>query len=276
MEPPRDADAVARARLSPWQAVLAVALAESVTRVCVCAMRRGLFGVDGSAGSDLLTTVLQQGILLGAALLVLRAAAVPVRAGLALRTPRWADLVWGALAVWACFRVAGSLGVLVGSRFNPPRDDVAYYTGKLAPSSLWGRAARCLAVGVVAPLGEEVFYRGLVFGCLRPCGLWLAATGSALLFAVGHGRPEAIAAAFLGGLGLALVRERSGSLWPGAVGHAGVNGYIALQALARTLDDGTARLLAAALWPLHQVIRWWLVAAMVSLACLRQVGRESR
>src|SRR5574341_2492910 len=68
---------------------------------------------------------------------------------------------------------------------------------------------------LVAPLVEEIFFRGFVFGGL--CGRYgwrRAALVSAALFAVIHFTPTAILPIFLLGCIFAYLYRRSGSLWP--------------------------------------------------------------
>lgn len=106
-----------------------------------------------------------------------------------------------------------------------------------APSGGSAMITGYAALAVVgAPVVEEVLARGMIYGFLRRWadGLWgsrfvAAAVGaipSALLFAVGHGFSfnALVVAAFIGGLILAGIYERTGSLWPAIVGHASFNG----------------------------------------------------
>lgn len=83
-----------------------------------------------------------------------------------------------------------------------------------------------LALAIIAPFGEELFFRGLVYGLLRPAGRFWATTVSALAFAVLHLEP----AAFFGHLGfgvyLSLLRERTGSVWPSVATHGVANLFL--------------------------------------------------
>ena len=80
-------------------------------------------------------------------------------------------------------------------------------------------AAAWLAVCLVPAAGEELLFRGLLQGWLRPFGLGAAVAGPAVLFALLHGRLPACVAALFGGLALGLCAEVSGSLVPGMVFH---------------------------------------------------------
>lgn len=77
---------------------------------------------------------------------------------------------------------------------------------------------------VVVPLGEEAFFRGLVYTGLR--ARWHAAAAvaaSAILFSLLHLQPVSLLSILLLGVGLALVYDRTGSLVPAIVVHAANN-----------------------------------------------------
>ena len=93
------------------------------------------------------------------------------------------------------------------------------------------------AVVIVAPVAEELFFRGVAFNAwLREYGYPRALFGSALLFALIHGSLLALLPIFLLGIGLALVYDRSRSLLASMVMHATVNGISVALALAFRYD----------------------------------------
>lgn len=87
--------------------------------------------------------------------------------------------------------------------------------------------------GLLAPLGEELLFRGVLFGWLRRWGFVLAAIISAVVFGVAHGINVVFPAAIVLGLLNAYVYEKSGSIWPSVVAHATNNVFIFV--LARVL-----------------------------------------
>jgi membrane protease YdiL (CAAX protease family) len=88
---------------------------------------------------------------------------------------------------------------------------------------------------IVAPVVEEIFFRGFVFTGLRPRYGWQkSAVISSALFAVIHLIPTAIIPIFILGYIFAYLYHRSGSIWPAIVMHAATN----------TLALGTAYVLA--------------------------------
>ena len=71
-----------------------------------------------------------------------------------------------------------------------------------------------LAAVVVAPLCEELLFRGYLYPVAKKfTGAWLAACSSALFFAAAHGNLSALLPLFLFGLLLVWIYEKTGSLW---------------------------------------------------------------
>lgn len=80
------------------------------------------------------------------------------------------------------------------------------------------------AVALLPALLEEIAFRGVVLGRLqRLLSAREALVIQAMLFSVIHLLPLIFVSHFLLGLGLGLLRQRSGSLWPGIVVHAAWN-----------------------------------------------------
>lgn len=77
---------------------------------------------------------------------------------------------------------------------------------------------------VVAPIVEEVFFRGFVFAGLRQRYGWQkAALVSSALFALIHLIPTAIIPIFILGYIFAYLYQRSNSIWPAILMHASTN-----------------------------------------------------
>ena len=81
--------------------------------------------------------------------------------------------------------------------------------------------------GVLAPIGEEVYFRGFIYNCLKhrftvPLSIVL----SGAIFAAIHISPLAIPVIFLMGMFLALVYEKTKSLWVTILMHAVNNSII--------------------------------------------------
>jgi uncharacterized protein len=88
-----------------------------------------------------------------------------------------------------------------------------------------------LLIGIIGPLGEEVFFRGFAYRCFR--ARWGRTTGmllSAALFSLIHLHPAGLLSIFAVGCALAYLYERTGTLVAPFALHA-VNNVIALLAM---------------------------------------------
>jgi membrane protease YdiL (CAAX protease family) len=72
-----------------------------------------------------------------------------------------------------------------------------------------------LGIGVLAPIAEELFFRGLIYDWFRQKSpIWLAVILSSLLFGLGHYDSWImIVSTFIMGIGLALAYEYTKSIW---------------------------------------------------------------
>jgi membrane protease YdiL (CAAX protease family) len=85
-----------------------------------------------------------------------------------------------------------------------------------------------VALVVVAPVAEELIFRGLCFAAMGRYAL----PGSAALFALAHGLPVLLAPVFVAGLVIGWLRARTGSLYPGLAVHMLLNATALAAALA--------------------------------------------
>jgi len=81
-----------------------------------------------------------------------------------------------------------------------------------------------LVIAVVAPVVEELMYRGLGFTLLAPLGVAGAIIVIGISFALAHGLIRAFPVLFVIGAGLAFLRWRTGSLYPAILLHGLFNG----------------------------------------------------
>lgn len=99
----------------------------------------------------------------------------------------------------------------------------------LAPQSFsWGHYLGMLVVaGVLAPVVEELAFRGLLYRWLRErVGVPAGMAGSALAFSVLHGIAGLIPAIAVLGLILAWAYERTGSIWAPVIVHGVYNAVV--------------------------------------------------
>ncbi|GIW02347.1 CPBP family intramembrane glutamic endopeptidase [Roseiflexus sp.] len=138
--------------------------------------------------------------------------------------------------------IVGVLFVSAGIRQN----QAALYP--LFPGDYAGQALFFIGAVVLAPIGEEVLFRGYLFGSLRRLagdsrtGIAVAYGVSALIFALSHslaateGLIGLLVPSFLIGLVFAWGFDRSGSLIPAIVAHA-INNGIAFAALLTCVNN---------------------------------------
>jgi CAAX protease family protein len=104
---------------------------------------------------------------------------------------------------------------------NPEQEDIGKELGVCNPGIGIALAA-VLSIVVLAPVAEELFFRGFFFGGLRSrWSLWPSALLSGAIFGLVHAPTGPTAAIPLAGLGvgLAWLYNKTGSLWPCVLAH---------------------------------------------------------
>jgi CAAX protease family protein len=90
-------------------------------------------------------------------------------------------------------------------------------------------AFSALGIAVLAPICEEIFFRGVMFGSLRRWkGVWVAAAITAIVFSAAHLEfsPVIFADRLIAGFVWCLVYARTGRLLPGMMAHAANNAVV--------------------------------------------------
>lgn len=193
-----------------------------------------------TAGALVVSMMVQFGIA-GTVLAVLAPRVRPVEFfGLAWRGWPWVFVIGPAavVAMWGLFGGMAGLGYfrwmesLLGE--SPVQDVVKLLQEAKDPVVIVLMAA---AAVVVAPLCEEIVFRGYVYPVTKRFGgRWTGAICSALVFSAAHGTLAALLPLFLFGLLLAEVYERTGSLWTPIAAHFFFNAAtVGLQLGARAL-----------------------------------------
>jgi uncharacterized protein len=165
-------------------------------------------------------------VLLGLMLLV--AVGLSKREVFALRRPR----SWGRAA-----KVGA--GVVVAILVVSAALDPVLHPGKeqdLAPHGWEPRhaaafAANFLVVALVAPIVEELTFRGLGFSLLERFGRWPAILLVGVIFGLAHGLVDALPPLIVFGACLAYLRSRTASVYPGMILHASYNSLVLLFAV---------------------------------------------
>lgn len=92
------------------------------------------------------------------------------------------------------------------------------------PDKLAPFIVNALLIVAVAPFVEELFFRGVGVRVLSVFGAPFAVIVSGVMFGLVHGILAALPALVLFGIGLAYVRQRTGSVFPAMIAHAVFNG----------------------------------------------------
>jgi CAAX protease family protein len=115
------------------------------------------------------------------------------------------------------------LNAITGEQVQPPEQVGEHLTAL-------GTAITVAYAFVIAPVGEELFFRGILFRSLRDHGFWVGALGSAFGFGLIHFIPGDAAdaallmiAMFFTGLGLCYIYERRGTLVAPIAAHITFN-----------------------------------------------------
>ncbi len=129
----------------------------------------------------------------------------------------------GAGAYYAITFLYGKLFALHGSDKLPSELGVHKSSAALAGAAVF--------VCVVAPICEEFFFRGFMFGAIRSLrGPWVAAAITSILFGLVHAgsaSPQYLVPLGIFGFSLAIVRWKTDSIYPGMALHS-LNNALAL------------------------------------------------
>jgi membrane protease YdiL (CAAX protease family) len=144
------------------------------------------------------------------------------REALGLRRPRsWGTAVGVALGSFvALVIVAAALEPVFGAGEAQGLDPTGWIPDK-APALF----LNALVVAVYGPIVEELLFRGIGFFLLLQFGGIAAILVTAAAFALTHGIAQGIPIFFIIGVGLALLRSRTGSIYPAMILHICFNGF---------------------------------------------------
>jgi membrane protease YdiL (CAAX protease family) len=108
--------------------------------------------------------------------------------------------------------------------------------------------ANGIVIVMVAPIVEELTFRGLGYSVLARYGRWVAIIGTGLAFALAHGLVDAFPLLAAFGFGLAYLRSRVDSVYPGMIVH-GLFNAVALTVAVSGKPQADILGACAAVWP---------------------------
>jgi CAAX protease family protein len=145
------------------------------------------------------------------------------RSFLALRAPRttwWRAAGIGAVVLGAVFVVSAIVAQFANAEREQGLIPEHWKSGKIAPF-----AAFCVVVVVIAPVVEELLFRGVGYALLARFGEYTAVILVGLSFALVHGLIAGFAVIAVFGAGLAYLRAKTDSIYPGMLLHASFNAF---------------------------------------------------
>jgi len=239
---------LASVRLSALSAPIALAWSLGLTVLLSGAGVLLMRSLGASRVTLLLLAIVEVGLYGGAALALGRRYGAPQpSAALALGRARPLDLgVAGSLGV-IVHLPAGYLDAMVERRFPTPRERLLEQLEQLTPTSTLHALSLLVGIAVLAPLAEELFFRGALFTALARTGhILIAVWTTSIAFVLAHQEPRMWAPLLLVALVLAELRRASQSIWPSVLMHATFNATTLLSIFRS--EPGVVRQAQLPLW----------------------------
>lgn len=169
-----------------------------------------LLGHNGVMGTEFMIGTLMAFNVLGLILFLATKWAIVSRNWI--RTRPWMVLFWAAMAAMGCIVPSMWLQEVMPELPNLMQEGF---------EELMGNRMGYIVVGLLAPLVEEVVFRGAILRALLKWNQnhWLCIAISAALFGLSHFNPAQMPHAFLAGLLLGWMYYRTDSIVPGVVVH---------------------------------------------------------
>lgn len=193
--------------------------------VSFAALAYGSRAVDGKPDRNVLYTydnavggIVGYAIILSIALAI--AWGLSARDAFAFRRPHsWAQAIGLAVAIYVGILLLGG----IVDQFADPGREQGLTPTHWEPSRAGAFVANAFVVGAIAPVVEEMTFRGIGYSLLERFGRPTAIVVVGIAFGLVHGLVIAfpILAAF--GAGLAYLRSRTGSIYPAMLLHAAFN-----------------------------------------------------
>jgi len=146
---------------------------------------------------------------------------LPKREAFALRRPNsWGRAIGLAIGVFIVIAISNAV---LNPFLHGGREQGLTPSG-WEPSHATAFGLNLFAFALVGPITEELTFRGLGFYLLQPYGQTTAIVVIGIMFGLWHGLVEALPVLIIFGTGLAYLRSRTNSIFPGIILHATFNG----------------------------------------------------
>ncbi|MDE6600509.1 MAG: CPBP family intramembrane metalloprotease [Oscillospiraceae bacterium] len=98
-------------------------------------------------------------------------------------------------------------------------------------------AADVFSTIILAPIGEELVYRGIVLRCTAKISQRFAIFLSAFIFGIMHGNPYQFVLGFLLGIPMAMITIKTGSIVPSIICHMSANTIASVQTVVEYFNE---------------------------------------
>lgn len=115
-------------------------------------------------------------------------------------------------------------------------------------------AADIISAVILAPIGEELIYRGVVLRCAAKVSQRFAIFFSALIFGLMHGNPYQFVLGFLLGIPLAMITIKTGSIIPAIICHMANNGIASATTIVEYYNEDLSYALGIIAIPVFFII----------------------
>ena len=139
------------------------------------------------------------------------------------------------------------LTILLGPVLHPDREQ-GVTPDIWEPKHIAAYIANGIVIAIVAPIVEELTFRGLGYSLLSRYGGWVAIIGTGIAFGLAHGLVQAFPFLAAFGIGLAYLRSRVDSVYPGMIVH-GLFNAIALTVAVSGKPQADILGACAGVWP---------------------------
>jgi membrane protease YdiL (CAAX protease family) len=139
---------------------------------------------------------------------------------------------------WTALKIGLGIGagmILLSYLLNPllhPGREQGVTPDTWQPKHAAAYVANGIVIAIVAPIVEELTFRGLGYYLLAPYGRWVAIIATGVAFGLAHGLVQAFPLLAAFGIGLAYLRSRVNSVYPGMIVHGLFNAVALTVAVA--------------------------------------------